>query len=53
MVLPRWLELLFGVDPDHGSGAVESAVVIIALLGSATLTLLARYEWRLATRAGG
>jgi hypothetical protein len=53
MWLPRWLEVVFGVDPDHGSGAVEWAVVIIALLGSATLTLLARYEWRLAARAKG
>jgi hypothetical protein len=53
MVLPRWIELMFGVDPDHGSGVVESGVVVIALLGSATLTLLARYEWRLAARAGG
>jgi hypothetical protein len=33
LVWPRWLELVFGFDPDHGSGAAEWAVtgVILAL----------------------
>ena len=38
-IQPRWMEFLFGVDPDAGSGLVEQAVV--ALLGLATLALLA------------
>jgi hypothetical protein len=53
MLLPRWIEVVFGVDPDGGSGAVEWAVVMSALLGSATFTWLVRYEWRVAARAEG
>jgi hypothetical protein len=46
VVIPSWIELLFGVDPDRGSGALEWGVVLLALLAWATLSLLARREWR-------
>ena len=41
-----WIEVLFNIDPDAGSGAVEW-LVVIALLGVGLFgTLLARFEWR-------
>lgn len=35
VVIPRWLEIVFGVDPDAGSGAAELLIVIVALASSA------------------
>jgi hypothetical protein len=46
VVIPSWIELLFGVDPDRGSGELEWGVVLLALLAWATLSFLARREWR-------
>ena len=48
VVNPQWVETLFGVDPDHGSGALESAIVavfgVLAVLaaGLGTRTAVAR-----------
>lgn len=42
---PSWIEAVFGVDPDGGSGAFEWALVALALLAVLGL-LLARSEWR-------
>jgi hypothetical protein len=42
---PTWIELLFGIDPDAGSGALEwalAALPVAAIAGA----LLARVEWR-------
>jgi apolipoprotein N-acyltransferase len=40
-----WMEVLFGVDPDRGSGSLELTITLA--LGAATLllTTLARREW--------
>lgn len=43
---PDWIEALFGVNPDHGSGATEWLVVGIFLLVSVTGSFAARTEWR-------
>ena len=45
-VLPTWIETVFGVDPDHGSGAVEWAVVGACFATCALSLLAARASWR-------
>lgn len=45
LVWPAWIEALFGVDPDEHSGALEWAVVALAVCATILLSLLARAEW--------
>ncbi len=42
----QWIEVLFGVDPDHGSGLLEWAMVITSFLATVTFCALAGNEWR-------
>lgn len=41
-----WIELLFDVDPDAGSGAVEWLIVAVTALVTVLCALGARIEWR-------
>ena len=43
---PDWIELLFGVDPDHSDGTFEWVIVGVLLCRTVALTSLARREWR-------
>ncbi|MFD0266488.1 ABC transporter permease [Streptomyces sp. NPDC127106] len=47
-----WIELLFGVEPDAGSGALEWLIVGVTALVAALCALGARTEWRRAHPAG-
>jgi hypothetical protein len=42
----EWIELVFHVDPDAGSGALEWAIVAATLALTAVFFGLARSEWR-------
>ena len=46
LISREWIEEIFGVEPDAGSGALEWALVVV--LGAATVifSLLARKELR-------
>lgn len=46
LISQEWIEEVFGVEPDAGSGALEW--VIVAAFGAAAVafSLLARAEWR-------
>ena len=45
LISREWIEIVFGVDPDRGNGALEIGISV-ALIGVATLSLvLARREF--------
>jgi hypothetical protein len=41
-----WIEIVFRVDPDHGSGSLEWMIVAVTALSAVTFAALARVEWR-------
>jgi hypothetical protein len=41
-----WIEVIFGVDPDKGSGSAEWLAVVLLLLVTGTLAVVTRIEWR-------
>jgi hypothetical protein len=48
LVLPSWLEVVFGIDPDHGSGSAEWILVGVAAAVAVIASLAARRELHLA-----
>jgi len=46
LVLPDWIEVVFGIDPDRGSGALEVLISVVSLTGTLGFALLAHLEWR-------
>ena len=48
-----WIEILFHVDPDLGSGLLEWSIVGALLVVTIFLIVLARYEWHKAKIAIG
>ena len=53
LVWHDWIEIIFNVDPDQGSGLLEWLVVGALLVVTIVLFVLARYEWRKAQAAIG
>jgi hypothetical protein len=46
LVWRDWIEVVFGVEPDAGSGMLEWTIVAILLALTIALFSLAGYEWR-------
>jgi hypothetical protein len=44
-----WIEIVFSVDPDAGSGALEWLVVAVLAAAAIAFSALARSEWKKAT----
>lgn len=46
LLVPDWIEVVFGVDPDHHSGAWEWVISAGLLVAAVVFGALARREWR-------
>lgn len=46
LLRPDWIEALFRIDPDNGSGSLERLIVGSLLAITVVLLSLARREWR-------
>ena len=49
----EWIEIVFGVNPDEGSGALEWLLVVGFFSVTIACAVGARIEWRHAERARG
>jgi hypothetical protein len=46
LISQEWIEVLFGVDPDHGDGSFEWLVVAVLAIVTVASAVSARIEWR-------
>jgi hypothetical protein len=51
IVQPQWIELLFGVDPDHANGTLEWALVTALAVATVALWAWSGLQWRRAALA--
>jgi hypothetical protein len=53
LITPEWIELLFGIDPDQGSGALEWGIVAMLFACSVALAIIARWDRKRHTAPAG
>lgn len=53
LLVPEWIELTFGIDPDRGSGAFEILITVGFFAATICSGVLARLEHRRAQMAVG
>jgi hypothetical protein len=46
LIAREWIEIVFGVEPDRGSGSLEWAIVVITAVTAIVCLGYARVEWR-------
>jgi hypothetical protein len=46
LVMPDWLEEMFGLDPDAADGSVERLIVLGLAAATVVLAALATTEWK-------
>jgi hypothetical protein len=46
LINQEWIELVFGVDPDHGDGTLEWLIVAVLAVVTVVSALVTRAEWR-------
>ena len=51
IVWPDWIEGVFGYDPDHGSGAVEAAIIVVLALAAGAAWLYRHFDRKRAAGA--
>lgn len=49
LVVPNWIEQVFGIDPDGGDGLLEVAIVAASVLATAILGSVGLVKYRRAT----
>jgi len=52
IIYPQWIELIFGADPDGGSGDAEWGIVVALAATCLVFLLLGRFEMKRARRLG-
>jgi hypothetical protein len=52
LLYPPWIEAIFGIDPDRGSGSLEWTIATTLALAMIICAASARFEWRRALRLG-
>ncbi len=46
LITREWIEAIFGVDPDGGSGALEWAIVVGMAVAAVAFAFVARWDWK-------
>jgi hypothetical protein len=44
LITREWIEVIFGVDPDKGSGALEWATTVALFVAAGVFAVIARWE---------